>query len=95
MPGGCIQAGGTRGRKNPGAPKVAAMTALASLATRRDVSVPQPTVPGCQDETWRQNSRRAWTRRSGGLPAIREPLIAPMEMPAIQRGVTPSPISSS
>ncbi len=37
-----------------------------------------------------QNVRSRSTRRSGGLPAIKAELTAPIEMPTIQLGVTPA-----
>ena len=42
-----------------------------------------------------QNARIRSSRRSGGLPAIRAALMAPMEMPATQCGSTSAPCSAS
>jgi hypothetical protein len=44
---------------------------------------------GMPDETRSQNATRRSIRRSGGLPAIKAALIAPIETPVIQFGAKP------
>jgi hypothetical protein len=51
--------------------------------------------PACDPVTSSQNSRRRATPDSGGLPAIRAALIAPIEMPATHCGACPAPVIAS
>ena len=95
MPGGWNGAAGTRGEKKPATPNSIAIVALVSLTvlrarrSKRRRSGERRGANG-NDETRSQNSRSRSTRRSGGLPAISAALIAPIEMPATQSGVSPS-----
>ncbi len=86
MPHGCSQADGTRGRKKPGTPEARLASALHSLKKPRTTSPSSSGLAGTPSVTSSQNARRRSTRRSGGLPAISAPLMAPMETPAIQSG---------
>jgi hypothetical protein len=76
-----------RGLKNPGAPKAAIQLALATLNT----ALAQPCLgvagvtPG-EELISSQKARNRSTRRSGGLPAMRAALIAPIEIPVTHSG---------
>jgi hypothetical protein len=88
-PGGQSGAGGKRGVKKPGTPKVAMIAAEVSLNSERARS---PGTTGFQDTGWdtmSQNSFSRSTRFSGSLPAMIAELIAPIEMPATHSGSKP------
>lgn len=68
---------------SPGMPNMAAKPALASASSCSSPPQRGTSWPGAED-TWRQNSRSALRRFSGGLPAMMAPLMAPMETPATQ-----------
>jgi hypothetical protein len=61
-------------------------SALHSLKMPRAKSPSSSGLPAMPSVISSQNSRRRSTRRSGGLPAMMAPLIAPIEMPVIQSG---------
>jgi len=73
-----------RGRKKPGAPKVAVIAALVSSKSSSTTSWPLNGAVVIALEVWRENFASCSTRRSGGLPQMITPLIAPIEMPATQ-----------
>src|SRR5690606_27225280 len=89
-----------RGRKKPGAPPSRVLNAHIWLTQPRARSWFQPPVPITDDNSVggiggavviaSQKARSASTRFSGGLPAIRAELMAPIEMPATQSGCNPA-----
>ena len=89
MPSGARKAGGTRGAKNPGTPKAAAVAALRRLRAMRTGSICSGATIGIPEDTRSQNSPSRSTRLSGGLPAINAALIAPTDTPVTQSGARP------
>src|SRR5512143_1082588 len=90
VPCGLSTAGGTRGEKKPGTPERAASAAPVSLKTRRELSSLGSGRPGSQLDTPSQKARTRSTRRSSELPAMIAELMAPIETPATQLGISPA-----
>jgi hypothetical protein len=89
VPRGIVTEGGMRGVKNPGTPAAAESTELVSLKTLRGSPSSAKGHPSKRLETLSQNWRKHGTRRSSGLPAMMAALMAPIDVPAIQRGTRP------
>jgi hypothetical protein len=85
-----VTEGGMRGAKNPGTPAAAESTELVSLKNLRESPSSARGHPSKRLETLSQNWRKRGTRRSAGLPAIIAALMAPIDVPAIQRGTCPA-----
>ena len=84
-----------RGVKKPGAPKVAMLAALIWLMKLRTGLIPAIGEKKGPELACSQKVRIRSTRLSGGLPAIRAALIAPMEMPVTHCGSTSAACSAS
>jgi hypothetical protein len=95
LPGGHKGAGGMRGVKKPGTPKVAISAAEVSLNSERARSPFVTGFHGTGDDTISQNSFNRSTRFSPSLPAMIAALMAPIEMPAIHSGSNPERHSAS
>src|SRR5258708_23034145 len=88
---GANRAGGIRGEKNPGTPKLAAAKALNRFSPARSGVSCAGGFHDSPDDTRFQNSRSRSTLFSTGLPAISAPLMAPIDTPATQSRAHPSP----
>src|SRR4051812_42791110 len=100
VPGGYSHGIGKRGVKNPGAPLTRARLELNWFSHCRVVSLAGRNKRSIQSEhglavTRSQNVRSLSTRALGALPAISAPLIAPIDMPAIQSGQRSTSVNAS
>ena len=91
--------GGTRGLKKLGAPAISVPMARHWFTIMRIMSLgnSMPLKLGMPSGGWvtvSQKARSFSTRCSGGLPAIRAALMAPIEMPATQSGCRPASASA-
>ncbi len=81
--------------KKPGMPKAAVPAKLRPLNQGRRASSAAGGTKGEPAVARFQNSFSRSTRRSGGLPAIRVELIAPIDTPVTQSGCRPAAASAS
>src|SRR3979411_3139593 len=100
VPGGYSQGAGHTGLKNPDAPLIRARLALIWFCHCRTASLLATNKRLLQSQdglavTRSQKVRSLSTRASGALPAISAPLMARIEMPAIQSGWRSASVNAS
>ena len=95
LPAGDRKGGTGRGVKKPGAPPMSVAKARCLVDQAMGVVALEPYRVDQDEADWNaqrrvviasQKLRKASTRFSGGLPAIKAELMAPIEMPATQSG---------